>query len=191
MNRSQRVDDCNREEGLMAINETDSGFEKVKPVDSGRVQAEQRLANAQDWKPPGDQLSDNPARGAETFRYYDSELRGEVRTGSERPQALEQLSVARIHDRDGNVRPAGSLRYAIDPDDCTLRGYATQPANFGVESALLSETSEQAHAQGKDSMRVWVPDGDPDGAKQWSRHGFQLEAQRAPGAAGSYWHKRI
>lgn len=179
------------EEALMAISETDSGLERVKPVDSGRVQAEQRLANAQDWKPSGDRLPDNPANRAETFRYHDSELHGEVRTTSERPQALEQLAVARVHDREGNVRTAGSLRYAIDPDDCTLRGYATPPENFGVESALLSETSEQARTQGKDSLRVWVPDGDPDGAKQWARHGFQPEAQRAPGATGSYWHKRI
>lgn len=42
MNRSQRVDDCNREEGLMAINETDSGFEGVKPV----VSEPQLLAQA-------------------------------------------------------------------------------------------------------------------------------------------------
>jgi len=180
-------------EGIVSINEADNGFEKLKPVDSGRVKAEQRLAGVQDWKPPGDQTSDTPAKSSETFRYYDSALRGEVRTTSERPQALEHRSVARVHDRDGNVRPAGSLRYAMDPDDCTLRGYDIQPENFGVESALLSETSEQVRAHGKESMRVWVPDGDVDAAKQWSRHNFQPEpkAQRAPGAKGNYWHKRI
>lgn len=175
----------------MTVNETDSGLERVKPVDSGRVQVEQRLANAQDWQPPGDRPPGTHAWNKETFRGYDSALRGEVRTTSERPQALEHLSVARVHDRDGNIRPVGSLRYAIDPDDCTLRGYAIQPANFGVESALLSETSEQARAQGKDSLRVWVSDGDPDAAEQWSRHNFQPEpdAKRAHGATGRYWHK--
>jgi len=177
----------------MTISETDNGLEKVKSIDSGRVQAEHRLAHARDWKSPGDQPPDNPARNTDTFRYYDSELRGEVRTASERPQALEHLSVARVHDRDGNIRPVGSLRYATDPEDCTLRGYAIQPANFGVESALLSETSVQARAQGKDSLRVWVPDGDTNAAKQWARHNFQPEpdTKRAPGATGRYWHKWI
>lgn len=161
----------------MTISETDSGLERVKSVDSGRVQAERRLANAQDWKLPGDQPSDNPARSAETFRYYDSELRGEVRTTSERPQALEHLSVARVHDRDGNIRPSGSLRYAIDMDDCTLRGYAIQPANYGVEDALLEETKDQARAHGIDSLRVFIPEGDTDSEKHWSQYGFQPESE--------------
>jgi hypothetical protein len=178
-------------EGIVSINETDSGFEKSKPVDSGRIKAEQRLVGVQDWKPPGDQTADIPAKHAETFRYYDSELRGEVRTASEHPQALEHLSVARVHDRDGNVRPAGSLRYAMDLNDCTLHGHAIQPANFGVESALIDETRDQARTHGIDSLRVFVPEGDKDAAKQWSRHNFHPEVEQAPGATGCYWRKQI
>ncbi|MBE2238693.1 MAG: hypothetical protein IAE81_12960 [Caldilineaceae bacterium] len=186
--------------------EKSDAIERAKTLDTGRAQAEQRIADAKDWKQseavprlPGDsQPSEKPAQGSddltkrgEIFRYYDPDLHGEVRTIAERPQALEHLAVARVHGRDGSVRPCGSLRYSIEPDGCTLKGYQLSPANFGVESALISEAGEQARAQGKDSMLVWAPDAQPDAATHWSRHGFQPEQQRAPSAAGSYWQKKL
>jgi hypothetical protein len=126
----------------------------------------------------------------ETFRYYDTKLGGEVRTALDRADALEPEAVAYLHSRDGTVREIGRLRYALDLEDCNLRGYTHAPETYGIESALQSEVSAHAREAHIDKMRVWVPDGDADAAKTWSSHGF-IEGPRDPGARGSFWNRRL
>lgn len=163
------------------------------------TQSERRLAQAQEagrlpvsdgppdnpQKPPGD--SQKPLEQG-NWRYYDPELRGHVYTRLEHPNALEPKAVAVLHGNDGTVREVGRLRYALDTEDCMLRGYTLQSENYGVETALQSEVSEQARAKGIHNMQVWVPDSDSD--RRWSSHGF-LEGARNPGAQGVHWNRRL
>lgn len=142
-------------------------------------QAQEVASLAGNGKPPGDSPLEQ-----ETWRYYDSELNGHVYTRLERPNALEPEAVAALHGNDGSVRDVGRLRYTLDMEDCMLRGYTQPPETHGVESALQSEVSQRARAEGVHNMQVWVPDG--ESPKMWALHNFH-EDPNDPG----HWNRPL
>jgi hypothetical protein len=175
--------------------------EALEPQGEDWTQNEQRMQQAQDTPmaaagdsppppgdppPPPDKLphSDRVELEKETWRYYDPELHGHVYTRLERPNALEPEAVAALHGNDGSVRDVGRLRYALDMEDCHLRGYPQPPETYGVESALQTEVSERARAEGIHNMQVWIPAG--ESTNKWSSRGFR-EDMNDPG----HWNRRL
>lgn len=165
----------------MADNEIWERPEAPKSGSVDRAQLNRRVETAQDVQPLAEQ---------DTFRYSDAVLRGEVRTNTVNTAAMEQLAVANVHRRDGTTDTVGTLRYRMEPNVVVLQGDGMIASSYGVESALLTEVSQNARAHGIDRMRVWAPDGDSAAQKRWALHGFQPEP-RDPGAAGQHWGKPI
>ena len=91
---------------------------------------------------------------------------------------------------DGTSDVVGTARYTVAAGEATLDGTSFTAPNYGTESALLSEVSEQARAQGADRLRVWAPDGDSFAERRWQLHGFQ-PTERDPHARGIYWDRPI
>jgi GNAT superfamily N-acetyltransferase len=137
---------------------------------------ERRLREAEDARPG-------------TFRHSDVELGGEVRTSVAQEGGLYNVAKAEVFRPDGTSDAVGTARYSVAGGEATLDGSTFIAPNHGTESALLSEVSERARAQGADRLRVWVPDGDP-AEQRWQSHGF-LPAERAPNARGVYWERRV
>lgn len=129
----------------------------------------------------------NEERG--TFRAYDMNQNGEIRTTTSGSEGLYPEAQATLYGRDGEVRPVGTARYSIEMDEAKIYPDSFQTSDSQTENALLSEVSEQAQAQGVDKINVWVKDegGDP---QRWARHNFH-PTDRDPGAKGVFWQKRI
>lgn len=123
-----------------------------------------------------------------TFRYYDMELGGEVRTSMAQEGGLYSIAQAEVFRSDGTSKVVGTARYTIAGGDATLTHCVAN--NSGTESALLREVSEQARAQGTNRLRVWIPDDDQGARRRWPRHGFQ-PTERDPGAHGVYWERPL
>jgi hypothetical protein len=124
-----------------------------------------------------------------TFRSYDMNRNGEIRTTSGNNEGLYREAQATFHGRDGKVETVGTARYSVELDEAKIYPDRFQAADHKTESALLSEVGEKAQAQGASKLSVWVKDGSGD-AQQWSKHGFQ-PTERAPGAAGTFWQKQL
>lgn len=165
----------------MAANEIWDRPEAPRSGGADRAQLNHRVEAAQDAQPHSEQG---------TFRYSDAALRGEVRTNTMNTAAMEQLAVANVHRQDGTTDTVGTLRYRMEPNVVVLQGDGMIASSHGVESALLTEVSQNVRAHGIDRMRVWAPDGDSAAQKRWALHGFQPEP-RDPGAAGQHWGKPI
>jgi hypothetical protein len=127
------------------------------------------------------------ARG--TFRSYDMNRNGEIRTTSSGSDSLYQEAQATFYGRDGDVQTVGTARYSVEMGEAKLYPDRFQAPDTQTETALLSEVSEQARAQGADKLTVWVNDegGDPD---RWLRRGFQ-PTERDPDAKGVFWQKQL
>jgi hypothetical protein len=156
-------------------------------------------------------LSDNgmqAMRGSDTFRCSNSDLGGEVRTSTAQEGELHSIAKAEVHRRNGTSDEVGRARFSVTDDEATLAhddfsitpAYDTDPAllsearkqscAYAIEDALLSEVSEQSRAQGAQSLRVWVRDGESHAEERWRHHGF-LPGERDPGAAGVHWRKPL
>ena len=138
---------------------------------------ERRLQEAEDVRPG-------------TFRYSDAGLGGEVRTSVEREGGLYSIAKAEVFRPDGTSDVVGTARYTVAAGEATLDGTAFTAPNYGTESALLSEVSEQARAQGADRLRVWVQDGDSVVEQRWLSHNFQ-PMERDPNAQGVHWERPV
>lgn len=139
-----------------------------------------------DGPPDGDDPSSRPG----TFRYYDMNMDGEVRTSVEQQGGIYDVAEAKVYHRDGTSEVVGTARYSVAGGEAQLHGEQFNARNHGTESALMKEVSEQARAQGAGRLRVWVPDGDSTAASRWQRHGFQ-PLERDPDARGVYWERRV
>ncbi len=124
------------------------------------------------------------------FRYSDAGLGGEVCTSVEREGGLYSIAKAEVFRRDGTHEVVGRARYSEAGGEATLYDTHFTARNNGTESALLSEVSEQARAQGANRLRVWVPDDDPTAERRWLSHGFQ-PTERDPNARGVHWERPV
>jgi hypothetical protein len=139
-------------------------------------------------------LSDNgmqAMRGSDTFRCSNSDLGGEVRTSTAQEGELHSIAKAEVHRRNGTSDEVGRARFSVTDDEATLAhdDFSITPA-YDTDPALLSEVSEQSRAQGAQSLRVWVRDGESHAEERWRHHGF-LPGERDPGAAGVHWRKPL
>ena len=125
-----------------------------------------------------------------TFRYYDTELGGEVRTSVAQEGDLYSVTQAKVFRPDGTSNVVGTARYTVAGNEATLDNTHFIASSHGVESGLLKEVSEQARAQGANRLRVWVPDDDQGTGTRWLRHGFQ-PTERDPGARGVHWERPL
>lgn len=124
------------------------------------------------------------------FRYSDADLGGEVHTSANPEGGVYSAAQAEVFRPDGSRDTVGTVRYAVGGGEAKLYGDSMTAANYGTESALLSEVSEQARAQGADHLGVWTRDGDSAAERRWATHGFQ-PTERNPGAKGVQWQKRL
>lgn len=125
------------------------------------------------------------------FRYFDAGLDGEVRTSVVREGGLYSIVKAELFQDGTPICDLGKARYSVAGGEATLYDDVSFNArNHGTESALLSEVSEQARAQGANRLRVWVRDGDSVAERRWQSHGFQ-PTERYPQASGIYWDRPI
>ncbi len=122
------------------------------------------------------------------FPYYDVELGGEVHTSVAREGGLYNVAQAELFQDGAPIRVLGTAEYSVAGGEATL--YDTYAPNHGTESALLSEVSEQARAQGADRLRVWVQDGDSVVEQRWLSHNFQ-PMERDPNAQGVHWERPV
>jgi hypothetical protein len=84
----------------------------------------------------------------------------------------------------------GTAEYSVAGGEATLYDTRFTAPNYGTESALLKEISEQARAQGADRLRVWVQDGDSVAERRWLSHNFQ-PTERDPNARGVFWEQHV
>lgn len=139
---------------------------------------ERRIQEAQDLPEQNDP--------ADTFRYSDASLGGEVRTSASQGDGPVELAQAEVVGRDGARQVVGTARYSMRPDEAFVHSNSVIAPNHGVEDALLSEIGDQARNRGADRLKIWAADGDT----RWSSHGFQ-PMERNPGAKGVHWEKRL
>jgi GNAT superfamily N-acetyltransferase len=166
-----------------------------KPEDSGtdsfdKLALERRLQRAKDVAPAEGDPPDGDDDPSATFRYYDMDLRGEVRTSVSQEGGLYNVAQAQLFREGTPIDVVGTARYSVAGGEATLDHTTFNAPNHGTEWALLKEVSERARAQGAGRLRVWVPDGDATAERRWLSHGFQ-PAERDPNAGGVHWELRV
>jgi hypothetical protein len=148
---------------------------KTQPEAVDKADLEQRVREA------------NDERG--TFRSYDMGRNGEIRTTTSGSDGLYPEARATLYGRSGEVRLLGTTRYSIEMDEVKIYPDRFQAVDVKTEDALLSEISEKGRAHGATKLSVWVEDerGDP---QRWIQRNF-FPTERAPGAQGVFWQKRL
>ena len=119
----------------MPIDEVSDKSEFTRPPETNRLQAEQRLRQAQDVSPPNQQ---------EGLRDSNARLGDGVHTITENEAGLTKLAVARVHRRNGSVDTVGTVRYRQEFNEVHLQGDSMYASNDDVQRALLSEVSQNA-----------------------------------------------
>ena len=85
--------------------------------------------------------------------------------------------------RDGTFKLFGKVWCTIAGGEATLDNIHFTASNYGGESALLKEVSEQARVQGANRLRVWVSDDKSrqrSGSAMASNRRSVIQARAAP-----------